>query len=332
MCSCSLIEKKQRYSETFIDLFDTASTLIAYDYSQSRFDESYALFYEKLAEYDRLYDIYNEYDGLNNLCTVNRLAAAEPVKVDTKIIELLEFGRDVYDMSGGLTNICFGSVLSVWHNYREEGLDNPDEARLPGDEELTDAAAHTSFDALVIDAENSTVFFADSGMKLDVGSIAKGYAAKAVCEWANENLWDDFALSLGGNVCTYGYKGDGKTPWNIGIENPDTSSQEALTTVKISQMTVVTSGDYQRYYTVDGRDYCHIINPNTLMPSEYFSGVTVLCEDSALGDALSTTLFNMPLDEGMSLVENTDGVEALWVDKEYNVTSSSGFEKYEVVK
>lgn len=331
-CSCSgnfNLNKKERYQSNFLDLFDTVSTVIAYDSSESAFNRHYEQFYQKLEEYDHLYDIYNSYDGLTNLYTVNQKAKDGPVRVDEKIIDLLEYGKTVYELSGGKTNICFGSVLLLWHESRSFASENPDNAKLPDMEKLQSAAVHTDIDDLIIDRENSTVYFADKEMRLDVGAIAKGYAAEQVCKWAEENLWSSAAISIGGNVCTFGYKNDdGKTLWNIGIENPDSTAGDYLVNVKITGLSVVSSGDYQRYFTVDGKKYCHIINPDTLMPAEYFSGVSVICEDSALGDALSTTLFNMSLEEGRKLVENTQNVEAVWVDKDYNVTYSSGFENY----
>lgn len=330
-CSCShfTFNKKERYQTSFLDLFDTYSTIIAYDTSQAAFDAHYEQFYNRLQEYDRLFDIYKSYDGMVNLYTLNQQAKDAPVQVDGRIIDLLDYCRYVYDMSGGLTNVCFGAVLSIWHDSRQHGIDNPDEASLPDIENLTSASAHTDFDSLVIDRENSTVYFSDPQLKLDVGAVAKGYAVREVCAWARENLWSSAAISIGGNICTFGYKNDdGKTLWNIGIENPDTSSDDYLVNVKITDLSVVTSGDYQRYYTVEGKKYCHIINPQTLMPSEYAASVSVICSDSALGDALSTTLFNMPVDEGMELVENMQGVEAVWVDKSYERYYSSGFEGY----
>lgn len=331
-CSCStelLKPKTERFTASFLDLFDTASTILAYDTSKEEFDEKYERFYQMLEEYDHLYDIYNSYEGVNNLYKVNQAAKDGPVKVDKKIIDLLEYGKDVYDLSQGKTNICYGAVLSLWHDSRERAANEPENATLPDMKELEEASKHTDIDDLIIDKENSTVYFADPKLKLDVGAIAKGYAVQQVCSWAEENLWPSAAISIGGNVYTYGYKNnDGKTLWTIGIENPDTSSKEYLDTVKITGMTVTVSGDYQRYFTVDGKRYCHIINPDTLMPAEYVSGVSVICDNSALGDALSTTLFNMSIEEGKALIENMDNVEAVWVDKEYNATYSSGFEQY----
>lgn len=331
-CSCSavgLTEKKEKYSASFLDLFETASTVVAYDTNESEFNEHFEQFYNKLKEYNDLYDIYNSYDGINNLYTLNQKAKDGPVKVDSRIIDLLEFCRYVYDFSGGKTNICFGAVLSLWHDSREYAIANPQDAKLPDMKKLKEAAEHTSFDSLVIDKENSTVYFSDPLLKLDVGAVAKGYAVQKVCEWAEENLWSSGAISIGGNIYTFGVKEDENDElWNIGIESPDPNASDYLTNVHITDLSVVTSGDYQRYFTVDGKKYCHIIDPDTLMPAQYVSSVSVICDDSGMGDALSTTLFNMPIEEGMSLVESLTGVEAVWVDQEYKEYYSSGFEKY----
>lgn len=330
--SCSgenSLNKKQRFQTSFLDLFDTASTIIAYDNSQEDFDRHYKQFHDMLEEYDKLYDIYKSYDGINNLYTVNQKAKDGPVRVDKRIIDMLEYGKYAYDLSGGKTNICFGSVLKLWHNSREAAENEPENATLPDSNELKNAAKHTDINDLIIDKENSTVYFADPNLQLDVGAVAKGYAVQEVCKWAEENLWTSAAISIGGNVTAIGFKNDdGSTLWNIGIENPDIEAEDYLANVKISNLSVVTSGDYQRYYTVDGKKYCHIINPETLYPAEYLSAVSVICEDSALGDALSTTLFNMNIDDGKRLVESLNNVEAVWVDKNYNKVFSTGFEQY----
>lgn len=323
------IAKKERFTSSFLDLFDTASTVIAYDDSQESFDAHYEQFYNELKAYDHLFDIYHSYEGVNNLYTVNKRASDAPVKVSPIIIDMLEYGKEIYKLSNGKTNICFGSVLALWHAERTIASENSELAKLPDKNELKQASKHTDIDDLVIDSENSTVYFNDPDMRLDVGAIAKGYAVKKITDWAKQNLWTSAAISIGGNVSTYGFKNDdGKTKWTIGIENPDLSSSDYLLKVNITDLCVVTSGDYQRFYTVDGKKYCHIINPDTLMPGEFISSVSVLCNDSALGDALSTTLFNMSISEGIKLVESLDGVEAVWVDKEFNKTFSSGFEKY----
>ena len=321
-CSCGIPLNNQRFSRSFYDYFDTVSTITAYDTDEAQFNKHYDAFYNKLGEYHRLFDIYNEYEGINNIKTINDKAKDSPVKVDERIIELLEFGKEVYEISGGKTNICFGSVLSLWHTAQEE-------KKLPDENKLKEAAKHTDINDLVIDSENKTVFFKDKDLKLDVGAIAKGWVAKEICNWAQEELWNSAMLSLGGNICTFGYKeGDGKSLWNVQIESPKQNDKNGVAIVKIKDMSVVTSGDYQRYFELDGKRYCHIISTDTLYPSEFMHSVSVLCEDSALADALSTTLFNMSIEEGKALIEKTDGTEAVWVDESYNTVYSSGFESF----
>ncbi len=159
-----------------------------------------------------------------------------------------------------------GSVLSVWHDYREAGIENPSRAQVPGQQELQNAAEHVNLDQVQIDEQASTVYLPDEAMSLDVGAIAKGYATKRLAETLKEAGVTSALLSLGGNVETIGTKADGK-PWRVGVQNPDTSAAKAyLHVLKLTDTCLVTSGTYQRYYGVDGVRYHHIIDPDTLMP------------------------------------------------------------------
>lgn len=328
LVSC-LAENKTMYSDGSTDLFDTYCSISAYDTSQSRFDEHYSLVYGKLKEYSRFFDIYNSYDDLVNLKYINENAAAAPVKADEKIIDILEYGKKAYELSGGRVNIAMGGVLSLWHEEREYGIENPEAAQLPDMTDLKAEAQHCDINDLIIDSENNTVYFNDSRMSLDIGAIAKGYATEKICEYIKENnIWQSAVISLGGNVKVIGTKyNDGSSNFNIAVESPNSS--DYLCTVGVSMgNSVVTSGDYQRYYTVDGVDYCHIINPETLIPSEYMSAVTVICDDSALADVMSTMLFNMTIDDGLRFVESSSNLEAVWVDKDNRITYSSGFKDY----
>ncbi|HPU63946.1 MAG TPA: FAD:protein FMN transferase, partial [Mobilitalea sp.] len=136
-------------------------------------------------------------------------------------------------------------------------------------------------------------------------------------------------LSVGGNVRAVGAKGKEKLSWNVGIQNPDKSSEQtSLYTLALKDMSLVSSGNYERYYTVDGKIYHHIIDPDTLMPAEYFTAISIVCEDSGLADALSTAIYCMPFDEGIALIESLDGIEALWVFPDKTMKYSSGFESF----
>ncbi|MDD4493177.1 MAG: FAD:protein FMN transferase, partial [Eubacteriales bacterium] len=226
-------------------------------------------------------------------------------------------------------NVALGPVLKIWHEYRNDGLNNPENAELPPVELLKEAAKHIDIDKVIIDKENSTVFLEETGMRLDVGAIAKGYAVEQVSLLAMENGFQSALLSIGGNVRAIGDKGFEGQMWNVGIQNPDKSSSEKhIQVVYMADISLVSSGNYERYYTVDGKDYHHIIDPVTLYPSEYFNLVAIICKDSGQADALSTALFLMPFEEGMDLINSLPETDALWVMKDGSMKYSEGFESY----
>lgn len=318
-------QRFERYQAQFFDCFDTVTTITGYDKSQEDFSQKVGLLQEKLMYYHKLYDIYHTYDGMNNIKNINDAAGTEAVKVEPEIIELLKLGRDMYEKTGGEVQIAYGSVLSLWHKYRQEGIEHPDQAELPPKEELNRRARHTNMEKMILDEEASTVYLSDKEMSLDVGSIGKGYAVSRLAEYAREIGMEHVLISVGGNVCAVGGKADG-TPWNVGVENPDSSSsQPYVCSVELENQSIVTSGDYQRYYEVEHVRYCHIIDPDTNMPPDYFSSVSVQTKDSGQADALSTALFNMEYKVGLSLVERLPNVEAMWIGKDGKIRCSSGF-------
>ena len=322
LCGCAgpaLQEEPKIYEASFLTLFDTITTVKGAAESKDAFSETAQQIHDELLHYHQLFDIYNDYNGLNNLKTVNDQAGIAPVEVDTAIIALLKDCRTYYDLTGGKVNVAMGSVLHLWHIARNHGINDMANAKLPDMAELEEAAKHVSFESILIDEEASTVFISDPAVRLDVGAVAKGWAAHRVAEKAPAGL----LLSVGGNVCATGPKLEDGTPWVIGVQDPD--SNEYLHTLYVSDTNVVTSGDYQRTYLVDGKLYHHIIDPETLMPSTYWRSVTIVCNDSGLADTLSTALFLMEREAGLALLEQCDAM-AMWVDAEGNVFYSPGFE------
>lgn len=328
LCGCTAAPAKteetasKRYEATFLTLFDTVTTIVGYAETEADFTATAQAIHDDLLEYHQLYDIYNEYEGMNNLKTVNDHAGEAPVSVDRKIIDLLLFSKDLYTRTGGKVNIAMGSVLSLWHDARELGVQYPDEAALPDRDALERAAAHTDINSIQIDEEKGTVFFSDPEVRLDVGAIAKGYAVQQVCGSAPAAL----LISVGGNVCATGPKPETGQPWVVGIQNPD-APEEYLHTIYVEDFSVVTSGDYQRYFTVDGVAYHHIIDPDTLFPADYWRSVTILCPDSGLADALSTALFTLPQQEGQALLD-AFGAQAMWVRPDGSILYSPGFREH----
>lgn len=325
--SCAPQPQKNKYTAHSMDYFDTVITITGYEQDQATFDAVSGEMLRLLGEYHRLYTIYHRFEGLENLCTVNDVVdgAHRTVKVDGRIIDMLVYAKHMHAATGGMLNVAMGSVLSLWHDHRTVGKDDPLNASLPPMERLQAASAHTDIDALVIDEQNGTVTLTDPLMKLDVGAIAKGYATEQVALEMQRRGVTGYVLNVGGNVRTLGSKPDG-TPWTVGIEDPE--GGDFLAYLQIADMSVVTSGSYQRYYYVNGKAYHHIIHPDTLMPAEGFVSVSVLCKHSGLGDSLSTALFCMSLDEGKALVESMEGVEVMWVAEDGTQTVSSGWNQY----
>ena len=311
--------QQKQYTATFLSLFDTVTTIVGKADSEEAFQAEAQAVRDELQIYHQLFDIYHDYDGMNNLKTVNDQAGVAPVKVDERIIRMLTDAKAFYEITDGRVNVAMGSVLNLWHEARSDGRDDPVNARIPGDDELKAAAEHVSIDMLVIDETASTVYLSDPEVRLDVGAIAKGWAVQQVAKSAPKGL----LISVGGNVCATGPKDDKGTPWVIGVQDPD-GGNDYLHTIYVSGGSVVTSGDYQRTYVVDGKAYHHIIDPDTLYPSDYWRAVTVVCEDSGVADALSTALFLLSQEEGQKLLD-LYGAEGLWVADDGSIHYSPGF-------
>ena len=322
LCGCAAAgneTERKTYEATFLTLFDTVTVIKGAADSKEAFTEIAYAIRDELQEYHQLFDIYNDYEGITNLKTVNDMAGQAPVKVDRRIIELLLDCRVYYELTGGMVNVAMGSVLKLWHNARNAGINDPANARLPDMDQLTEASLYADIEAIMIDEEASTVYIADPKVQLDVGAVAKGWSAQRVAENAPEGL----LISVGGNVCATGPKDEKGTPWVVGVQNP--AGDNYLHTIYVTQESVVTSGDYQRCYVVDGNLYHHIIDPTTLLPGTYWRSVTIVCADSGLADALSTALFLLPLEEGKLLAEKS-GAEAMWVDADGSQYYTEGFQ------
>ena len=329
--SCKATEK-EKYTANYFDYFDTVTTITAYTETEEEFKTLCDEITTLLNEYHRLYTIYNRYENFTNLVTVNDVTDGKHsvVKVDRKIIDLLIFAKEMYIKTDGKVNVAMGSVLSIWHTYRSEGIDDIANAKLPPMEKLREAEKHTDINNLIIDEENSTVYISDPLMTLDVGAIAKGYAVGRICLYLEEKGVSNVLVNVGGNIRTIGFSGDENTPWKAGIENPDTENEEKpyIEYIELSGESIVTSGSYQRFYVVNGENYHHIIDPETLMPGTKYKSVSVVTNDSGLGDAFSTALFLMTYEDGKKLVEETENVEAMWVLPNGEQVYSSRFKDY----
>lgn len=305
--------EKHSFSSTNIG-FDTMIELIAYTKDEATFNQYAETVKSEFTIYNQLFDKYNNYDGINNIKTINDNAGIAPVKVDPIIIEMLHISKDYAEKSDGNFDVTLGAVLDLWHDHREANVNTK-----PSMEELLAAKELTGWKYVEINDEESTVYLNEKGVSLDVGGIAKGYAAELAAQTLEKQGMSSGILNAGGNVRLIGDRPE-TDYWTIGLENPDLNKvkRDSILQVRVyGNKSFVTSGDYQRGYEVDGVNMHHIIDPVTLVPARYTHSVTVITPDSGLADAISTVLFTSTLEYGLNFLEelrsNGMDIEAIWV-------------------
>ncbi len=323
----------QQYQTEFTDTFDTVVSVIGYAQTQQEFADTAQVVYDNFTYMHKLFDIYNDYEGINNIKTINDNAGIAPVEVDPLVIELIVQAKQWHDKTNGVVNIALGPVLKIWHDYRTAGIEDPQNAKLPELNELKQAAQFTDIDKVIVDEKSSTVYI-EQGMRLDVGAIAKGFATQVTAQLLEKSGVDNVLISAGGNVKAIGQPADERTKWGVGIKDPkstlnySTSEENLLDVAFVADLSVVTSGSYERFYTVNGLTYHHIIDEDTLFPATHYLSVTVVTKDSTIADVLSTALFIMPIEQALAYVEQMEGTEALWVTIGGEIITSPGMTPY----
>lgn len=321
-CFVSCDGERKPMEKSYFSYFDTFTTVASYaNDGAASFQDHCAAVESLLSHYHQLFDIYHAYEGVNNLYTVNQMAGVAPVAVEAELIDLLLYAKEIYVLTGGETNIALGAVLSLWHDCRTTALEGG-VAALPNADELSEAARHTAIDCLVIDEAAGTVFLTDKDASLDVGAIGKGFAVEKAAALLRERGALGYVVNVGGNLRAIGTKPDGEG-WVTGVTDP-MGGEELLARLTLSDAALVTSGNYERFYTVADKRYHHIIDKDTLYPAEGFASVTVYAADSGLADALSTALFCMTYEEGAALLSTLPQADALWVTETGEIRMTEG--------
>lgn len=321
-----------RYTYEFLGSFDTLIQFVGYAGSEEDFARLARKGQVRFEELHKLFDKYNDYPGVSNIKTINDKAGIMPVAVSREIIDLILLSKEWYGKTGGMVNIALGPVLEIWEDYREMGTADPEQARLPGLNELKAANAYTDLTKVQVDRDKRTVYLTETGMSLDMGAVAKGYATELVARELEEAGADSMLINSGGNVRLIGKPLDGiRNKWGIGIQDPNGNplnpNGKTLDTIFTTGQSVVSSGDYQRYYKVEGQPVHHLIDPRTLFPAPYYRAVTVMFPDSGVADVMSTALFLLSFEESRAMAEGIDGLEALWVFSDGRIEVTAGMKK-----
>ena len=306
-CSGLPRERSQTYTDT---LFDTVISVQIFD----SVDEDVLEGCEKLCKkYDSMFSNKIEDSEISRINS----AGGNPVEVSKETIKLIKKGIYYSEMSDGVFDITIAPVSNLWDFKAETPL-------VPSPEAIAEAVSHVNYENIII--RDNTVKLTDPHAGIDLGAIAKGYIADRIKDYLEEEGVRHAMINLGGNVLAMGSKLDG-SDYNIGIQKPFDETGEPITSVKISDKSVVTSGIYQRYFKADGKIYHHILDPNTGYPCENnLYSVTILTDSSLTADALSTTCFLLGYDRGMKLINQLDNVDAVFITNDNQIHYSKNFQ------
>lgn len=321
-----------------IGVFDTVIQFIGYAPDKTTFDRQVKAAEQQFRELHQLFNAYNAYGSINNIKTINDQAGQAPVVVDQRIIDLLVNTRRWRSDLSTMVDLTIGPVVSIWAEFRTRALANPEQATPPTEERLSSALLLMGDQDVKINPQARTVFLTRPGMVLDVGAVAKGFATELVAQSMIRSGVTSMIINAGGSSVRMIGKpaSPERKTWNIAIQNPETilpspeytpaKAEQTLTVIRTTDTSIVTSGDYQRFYNVDDLILHHLISPEDGMPVRHYRAVTVMTQDSGLADFLSTTLFLLPYDESRALVERQPGVEAMWVFADGRVELTPGME------
>ncbi len=306
-------QSAQSVQETYLDLFDTVTTLTVYAADEADVSR---IVEDRYARLNDVFDAYAPHEGIDGLYQLNG-AGGEWANVDPDLLNLILLCRSWRDIAPEL-DVTRGALFEIWRAFRDGERD------LPADEELSAAYAHGGWENVEIDEAGSRVRLLDPDMRIDLGAVAKGYSAGKLAEALEAAGYDSYIIDAGGNVVT----GARENPFVIGVTNP--RGDGLVLKLSMENMAAVTSGDYQRYRELDGVRYHHIIDTATLFPADHgIAQVTVISPDSAYADFLSTTIFLMDYDAGRAFADE-NGLSVIWVTDGGEVLATDGAQQMAV--
>lgn len=305
MCGCS----NKEYSKNMFYM-DTLINVRLYNIESKKAKNAYIEIENILKKYQSLTDKYDENSELYMIN--NNYLEIESLKIDPLLYDIIEYSLEWNSKSNGLLNINIGNITDIWKKYRENQSGIPDINELK----------NQNIDINEIVLKDNRIM--NNDLNIDLGAIVKGYATKEIGIYLENEGIDYYLINAGGNVRV---GNSNKDYYKVGIASPN-SENELISTVKVNNKSIVTSGGYERFYEYDGVKYNHIIDPNTLFPANNMKSVTVIGDDTAMCDALSTILFLMDIESGKEFIKDYD-VEVLWYTNNDEIIKSEGFNIYE---
>jgi thiamine biosynthesis lipoprotein len=271
-----------------------------------------------IEEIKRIENLISEWDPASETSMINRMAGLHPVKVQPELFALISRSLKISRLTQGAFDISFASMDRIWNFDRHEHA-------LPDSAIVRKAASKINWQNIQLNAENTTVFLTEEGMKIGFGAIGKGYAAnRAKLIMQNISGLTGGIVNASGDLTAWG-ESNHTDGWSVQIANPDVKKKN-LGWIRLNNMSIVTSGNYEKYFTFNGMRYAHIINPNNGYPVTGIKSVTVICPDAELADALATSIAVLGIEEGINLANKLNGVECLIIDQNNTIYTSDNMQ------
>lgn len=303
------LNRSKEYETQVYDAFDTYTVISIYDKNPEDAEKKLKILSDKFKTMSRDLDGFNNYEGINNLKTVNDNAGIKEIKVSDDLFDLVSRTKELEEkFKLEKLNIAIGPVTSLWRNYSDlynQGLSKEEViskkgSELPRKTELEKLRPLIDQNNVIINKDKKTIYLNKKEMSLDLGAVAKGYAVEILSQYAIKDLdVESIIISSGGNIKCLNKDGVDRK-YKIAIYNPEIEDKDKkeisekdqyLITLNLENKAVVTTGDYQRYFILEGKRYPHIIDPTSLETSDKYRSISVISDNSFIADYLSTSLF-----------------------------------------
>lgn len=275
---------------------------------------------EAISKLNAIDDKMSAFKNSSEISQINRNAGNIPQLVSTDTYSLIRKAVKYCVLTEGEFDPTIRPLVNLWNKAFEQ-------EKIPGDSEIKERLSLVNYRDIIFDDAENTVGLIHKGQALDLGGIAKGFAADLVRDTFREYDINSALIDLGGNIYALGSKPDGSF-WKVGIQNPFSPRGQHLGILNVKNKSIVTSGNYEKYIEVDGKLYHHIIDPRTGYPSESkIISATIISDDSLDGDGLSTGIYILGVRKSLELINGLKGIEAVLVTDDKKVYVTSGINK-----